>query len=58
MFDYKPTESGLKLHQCNSYLKMIVGPYGSGKSCACAVDVLACPQDALSSKSCPLSVAA
>lgn len=42
MFDYKPTESGLKLHQCNSYLKMIVGPYGSGKSCACAVDVLAC----------------
>lgn len=42
MFEYKPTESGLKLHQCNSYLKMIVGPYGSGKSCACAVDVLAC----------------
>lgn len=42
MFDYKPTESGLKLHKCNSYLKMIVGPYGSGKSCACAVDVLAC----------------
>lgn len=42
MFSYVPTESGMKLHQCNSYLKMIVGPYGSGKSCACAVDVLAC----------------
>lgn len=42
MFNYVPTESGMKLHECNSYLKMIIGPYGSGKSCACAVDVLAC----------------
>lgn len=42
MFNYVPTESGIKLHKCNAYLKMIIGPYGSGKSCACAVDVLTC----------------
>lgn len=45
-FNYKPSPTGLALHNCNKFLKMIVGPYGSGKSCACAVDVLinACAQ--------------
>lgn len=45
-FNYKPSPTGLALHNSSKYLKMIVGPYGSGKSCACAVDVLinACAQ--------------
>lgn len=45
-FNYKPSPTGLALHNCDKFLKMIVGPYGSGKSCACAVDVLlnACAQ--------------
>lgn len=38
-FDYKPTLSGLRLHNSDKYLKLICGPYGSGKSCACAMDV-------------------
>lgn len=42
MFNYIPSETGLALHNCDKYLKMIVGPYGSGKSCACAVDILSC----------------
>lgn len=41
MFNYVPSPTGLQLHNCDKYLKMILGPYGSGKSCACAVDVLA-----------------
>lgn len=45
-FNYVPSPTGLALHNCDKYLKMIVGPYGSGKSCACAIDVLtnACAQ--------------
>lgn len=45
-FNYKPSPTGLALHNSSKYLKMIVGPFGSGKSCACAIDVLinACAQ--------------
>lgn len=45
-FNYKPSPTGLALHNSDKFLKMIVGPYGSGKSCACAMDVLinACAQ--------------
>lgn len=38
-FLYKPTATGLALHNSSKYLKILVGPYGSGKSCACAMDV-------------------
>lgn len=46
MFNYKPSATGLALHNSDKFLKMMVGPYGSGKSCACAIDVLinACAQ--------------
>lgn len=45
-FNYKPSATGLALHKSDKFLKMMVGPYGSGKSCACAIDVLinACAQ--------------
>lgn len=39
MIQYKPTPSGLRLHNSDKYLKLICGPYASGKSCACAMDV-------------------
>lgn len=38
-FKYTPSPTGLALHNCAKYLKMLCGPYGSGKSCACAMDV-------------------
>lgn len=34
------TPTGQQLHESDRPVKMICGPYGSGKSCACAVDVL------------------
>lgn len=39
MFNYKPTATGLALHNSAKYLKLLCGPYGSGKSCACAMDI-------------------
>lgn len=42
MFNYVPSPTGMLLHNCDKYLKMIIGPYGSGKSCACVADVLTC----------------
>lgn len=30
MFNYVPSPTGMLLHNCDKYLKMIVGPYGSG----------------------------
>ena len=40
--------TGRILHESDKPVKMICGPYGSGKSCACAIDVLsyACAQAA------------
>lgn len=38
-FNYQPSPTGLALHNSSKYLKMLCGPYGSGKSCACAMDV-------------------
>lgn len=38
-FSYQPSPTGLALHNCAKFLKMLCGPYGSGKSCACAMDV-------------------
>lgn len=45
-FNYIMSESGRMLHESDKFIKMIVGPYGSGKSIACAIDVLsyACSQ--------------
>lgn len=50
MFNYKMTATGKAFHECDKPVKMLVGPYGSGKSCCCAVDVLAyaCAQAAAS----------
>lgn len=46
MFKYVTSPTGQKFHESDKFLKMLCGPYGSGKSCACAVDVLtyACAQ--------------
>lgn len=46
MFNYVPSPTGLAFHNSDKFIKMICGPYGSGKSCCCAIDVLsyACSQ--------------
>lgn len=46
MFPYVASPTGLQFHDCDKFIKMICGPYGSGKSCCCAMDVLynACAQ--------------
>lgn len=38
-FLYKPSPTALKFHNSSKYLKLLLGCYGSGKSCACAMDV-------------------
>lgn len=38
-FRYNPTETGIKVHESDAKGKMIVGPFGSGKSCICAQDL-------------------
>lgn len=45
-FNYVMSPTGKLFHESDKFLKMLCGPYGSGKSCACAVDVLsyACAQ--------------
>jgi hypothetical protein len=40
MINYRCTETGLKFHRSNAYIKMIMGPFGSGKSTICAMDML------------------
>lgn len=40
MLNYVMSPTGRLLHESDLPVKMICGPYGSGKSCACAVDVL------------------
>lgn len=46
MFRYVMSPTGRQFHESDKYIKMLCGPYGSGKSCCCAVDVLsyACAQ--------------
>lgn len=46
MFNYQMSETGRLFHESDKFVKMVCGPYGSGKSCMCAVDVLtyACAQ--------------
>lgn len=46
MFNYLMSPTGKEFHECDKFVKMICGPYGSGKSCCCAVDILsyACAQ--------------
>lgn len=39
MFYYKPTKTGLAFHNSSKFVKLLVGPYGSGKSCACAMEI-------------------
>ena len=48
MFNYIMSETGRKFHECDKFVKMLCGPFGSGKSCCCAVDLLtyACAQAA------------
>lgn len=40
MFKYIPTPTGLRVHESDAFIKMILGPYGSGKSCMVANDLL------------------
>jgi len=40
MFKYVPTPTGIKFHGSNKFLKGITGPFGSGKSCIIAEDIL------------------
>lgn len=40
-FRYVMSPTGKLFHESDKFLKMLCGPYGSGKSCCCAVDVLA-----------------
>jgi hypothetical protein len=39
-FLYKPTSTGLALHESDAFFKGVVGPYASGKSTAMAMDIL------------------
>lgn len=39
-FNYVPTETGLKFHNSTKFLKLLLGPYGSGKSCMSAMEIL------------------
>lgn len=45
-FTYQMSPTGRLFHESDKFCKMLLGPFGSGKSCACAVDVLtnACAQ--------------
>jgi len=37
---YIPTSTGLKFHQDNSFIRLIMGPYGSGKSTMCCHEIV------------------
>lgn len=39
-FSYEASETGIAFHNSDAYVKMITGPFGSGKSCICAMDCL------------------
>jgi len=40
LFKYKPTPTGTRYHDNDDFIKMITGPYGSGKSTIVAMDLL------------------
>lgn len=46
MINYTPSPIGLQFHESDKFVKMVCGPYGSGKSIMCAMDLLyyACAQ--------------
>lgn len=39
-FKYVPTETGIKFHESDAKIKLVVGPFGSGKSCMLMNDAL------------------
>lgn len=39
-FIYKPTPTGIALHECDAPVKLVTGPFGSGKSCMVINDLL------------------
>lgn len=39
-FEYKPTPTGNMYHDCDAFIKLITGPFGSGKSTIVAMDAL------------------
>ena len=39
-FNYQPTPTGIKYHDSDEFVKLITGPFGSGKSCAVVNDIL------------------
>lgn len=41
MINYIPTPTGLLFHESDAKVKILIGSFGSGKSCCCAVDILA-----------------
>ncbi len=45
-FQYAMSPTGREFHESDKFVKMALGPFGSGKSCFCSVDVLtnACAQ--------------
>lgn len=46
MINYIPSATGIAFHESDKFIKMVCGPYGSGKSIMCAMDLLyyACAQ--------------
>jgi hypothetical protein len=40
MFEYVASPTGMKFHESDAPIKMIMGPFGSGKSTCCAYDLL------------------
>jgi hypothetical protein len=40
LIDYYPTVTGQQFHECTSRVRGIVGPLGSGKSVACAIEII------------------
>lgn len=39
-FQYEPTATGLAFHNSDKYLRMVIGSFGSGKSCMMAMEIL------------------
>lgn len=39
-FNYIPSPTGMKFHESDAFVKLVVGPYGSGKTCMIMNDAL------------------
>lgn len=37
---YKPSNTGLLFHSCDDFVRLILGPYGSGKSTTCIAEIV------------------